>query len=153
MPAPSRGWWRCRASLAQLKGRPGMSELLVVNDTRSGVMLVRNSERLVAVWAQCFRIDRSLQPDEIEVRRRVCIHRGERGAPILLTKRGTRSSFLTGMTLRRFELETGLQVESVDLGILNSLAVSEHGRAWIELTPKERLQVLEWIAEGLNPNW
>src|SRR5258708_20513540 len=88
-----------------------MSEHLAVNDTRSGVMLVHNSERLVAVWAQCYRVDRSLQPDESEVRRRVCIHRGERGAPILLTKQGRRSSFLTGRTFRRFELEPGLQVK------------------------------------------
>ena len=41
-----------------------MTEHLEVNDSRSGVMLVRNCERLVAVWAQCYRIDRSLQPDE-----------------------------------------------------------------------------------------
>jgi hypothetical protein len=125
------------------------SEHLVVNDTRSGVMLVRNSERLVAVWAQCYRIDRSLQPDEIEVRRRVCIHRGERGSPILLTKRGWRSSFLTGKTLRRFELETGLQVKPVDLGILNSMATSEYGRTWAELTSKQRLCLLEWLAEDI----
>jgi hypothetical protein len=35
----------------------------------------------VAVFAQCYRIDRSLQPDEREVRRRVRIHRGDRGRP------------------------------------------------------------------------
>jgi hypothetical protein len=125
-----------------------MSEHFVVNDTRSGVMLVRNSERLVAVWAHCYRVDRSLQSDEREVRRRVRIHRGERGAPILLTKRGSRSSFLTGRTLRRFELETGLQVKPVDLRDLDSMATSEYGRPWRGLTRKERLQVLEWIAEG-----
>jgi hypothetical protein len=124
-----------------------MSEHLV-NDTRSGVMLVRNSERLVAVWAQCYRIDRILQPDEIEVRRRVCIHRGERGSPILLTKRGTRSSFLTGKTLRKFEEETGLQVKPVIQRDLDTMATSEHGRPWRELTAKERLVILEWIAEG-----
>ena len=111
-------------------------------------MIARNSEHLVAVWAQCYRVDLSLQPDEREVRLRVRIHRGDRGAPILLTKRGGRSSFLTGRTLRRFKLETGLQVKSVDLGILNSMATSECGRPWRELTAKERLQVLEWIAEG-----
>ena len=125
-----------------------MSEDLLVNDDRSGVMIARNSEHLVAVWAQCYRIDRSLQPDERECRLRVRIHRGERGAPILLTKRGTRSSFLTGKTLRKFEEETGLQVKSVDLGILNSMAASEYGRPWRELTRKERLQILEWISEG-----
>jgi len=125
-----------------------MSEHLLVNDTRSGVMLVRNSERLVAVWAQCYRIDRTLQPDEPEVRLRVRIHRGERGSPILLTKRGQRSSFLTGRTLRQFEKETGLQVKPVDLRDLDSMATSEYERPWKELTRKERLQVLEWIAEG-----
>jgi hypothetical protein len=125
-----------------------MSEHLVVNDTRSGVMLVHNSERLVVVWAQCYCIDRSLQPDEIEVRRRVCIHRGERGCPILLTKRGHRSSFLTGRTLRRFEDETGLRVKSVELRDLDSKAAGQFGRSWLELTPDERLEILEWIAEG-----
>jgi hypothetical protein len=112
------------------------------------VMIARNSERLVAVWAQCYRIDRSLQPDEREVRLRVRIHRGERGSPILLTKRGQRSSFLTGRTLRQFEKETGLQVKPVDLRDLDSMAMSEYERPWKELTRKERLQVLEWIAEG-----
>jgi hypothetical protein len=124
-----------------------MTVSYLVNDTRTGVMLVRDGERLVAVW-QCYRVDRSLQPDEKEIRLRVRIHRGKRGAPILLTKRGRRSSFLTGKTLRRFELETGLRVKSVDLGILNSMATSECGRPWRELTAKERLQVLEWISEG-----
>ena len=111
-------------------------------------MLVRNRERLVVVWAQCYRVDRSLQPDEIEVRRRVCIHRGERGAPILLTKRGRRSSFLAGKTLRRFELETGLQVKPVELRDLDSRADGEFGRKWAALNATERLRILEWIAEG-----
>jgi hypothetical protein len=120
----------------------------LVNDTRSGVMIARNSEHLVAVWAQCYRIDRSLQPDEKEVRPKVRIHRGKRGCPILVPKRGCRSSFLSGKMLRRFELEAGLQVKSVDLGILNSMATSECGRPWRELTRKESLQVLEWLSEG-----
>jgi hypothetical protein len=125
-----------------------MSEDLLVNDDRSGVMIARNSEHLVAVWAQCYRVDRSLQPDEPEVRLRVRIHRGERGAPILLTKRGNRSSFLTGKTLRKFEQETGLQVRPVQLRDLDTMAASEYGRPWRELTHEERLRVLEWIAEG-----
>jgi hypothetical protein len=125
-----------------------MSEHLVVNDTRSGVMIARNSEHLVAVWAQCYRIDRSLQPDEREVRLRVCIHRGERGCPILVTKRNHRSSFLTGRTLRRFELETGLQVKPVELRDLDSRANGEFDRKWAALDAAERLQVLEWVAEG-----
>ena len=120
----------------------------VVNDTRTGVMLVHNSERLVAVWGQCYRIDRTLQPDEREVRLRVRIHRGERGAPILLTKRQWRSSFLTGRTLRQFELETGLQVKPVELRDLDSRADGEFGKSWLELTAKERLVILEWISEG-----
>jgi hypothetical protein len=121
-----------------------MSELLV-NDTRSGVMIARNSEHLVAVWAQCYRIDRSLQPDERECRLRVRIHRGERGAPILVTRRRRRSSFLTGRTLRRFELDTGLQVKPVELGDLDSMAASECGRPWRELA-EQRLVILEWLA-------
>ncbi len=125
-----------------------MSEHLVVNDARSGVMLVRDGERLVVVWAQCYRIDRSLQPNEREARLRVCIYRGARGAPILLTKRGHRSSFLTGRTLRRFELETGLQVKPVELRDLDSRADGEFGRKWAALNAAERLQILEWIAEG-----
>src|SRR5258706_14568515 len=124
-----------------------MSELLV-NDTRSGVMIARNSEHLVAVWAQCYRIDRTLQPDEPEVRLRVRIHRGERGVPILVTKRGNRSSFLTGKTLRKFEQVIGLQVRPVQLRDLDSMAASEYGRPWRKLTAKERLEILEWIAEG-----
>ncbi len=125
-----------------------MTASYLVNDTRSGVMIARNSEHLVAVWAQCYRIDRTLQPDEPEVRLRVRIHRGERGAPILLTKRGSRSSFLTGRTLRRFELETGLQVKPVELRDLDSRAEGEFGKSWQKLTAKERLEILEWIAEG-----
>ena len=120
----------------------------VVNDTRTGVMLVHNSERLVAVWGQCYRIDRTLQPDEREVRLCVRIQRGGRGAPILLTKRGWRSSFLTGRTLRQFELETGLQVKPVELRDLDSRADGEFGKSWLELTAKERLVILEWISEG-----
>jgi len=111
-------------------------------------MIARNSERLVAVFAQCYRIDRSLQPDERECRLRVRIHRGERGAPILLTKRGKRSSFLTGKTLRRFELETCLQVRPVELRDLDSRADGEFGRKWAALNATERLRILEWIAEG-----
>jgi hypothetical protein len=124
------------------------STTFLVNDTRSGVMLVRNSQALVAVWAHCYRIDRSLQPDETEVRLRVRIHRGERGCPILLTKRGYRSSFLTGRTLRRFELETCLQVKAVELRDLDSKAAGQFGKSWVELTSDERLEILEWIAEG-----
>jgi hypothetical protein len=125
-----------------------MSGHFVVNDTRSGVMLVHNSVRIVVVWAQCYRVDRSLQPHEREVRRRVRIHRGERGAPILLTKRGTRSSFLMGRTLRRFELETGLKVKPVELQDLDSIANGEFDRKWAALNAVERLRILEWIAEG-----
>jgi hypothetical protein len=120
----------------------------VVNDTRSGVMLVRNSERLVAVWAQCYRSDRSLQPDERECRLRVRIHRGKCGAPILMTKRGQRSSFLTGRTLHQFEAETGLQVKPVELRDLDSKAAGQFGKSWLELIADERLEILEWIAEG-----
>lgn len=124
-----------------------------VNDARTGVMLVRNRERLVVVWAQCYCIDRSQQPDEREVRLRVRIHRGERGAPILLTKRGRRSSFFAGRTLRRFELETGLQVKAVELRDLDSRAAGEFGKSWLELTAKERLEILEWIAEDEINFW
>ncbi len=125
-----------------------MSEDLLVNDDRSGVMIARNSEHLVAVWAQCYRVDRSLQPDEREVRLRVRIHRGKCGCPILLSKRGYRSSFLTGRTLRQFEKETGLQVKPVDLRDLDSRADGEFGRKWAALNAVERLRILEWIAEG-----
>ena len=111
-------------------------------------MIARNSEHLVAVWAHCYRIDRSLQPEERECRLRVRIHRGERGSPILLTKRRWRSSFLTGKTLRQFELETGLQVKPVELRDLDSRADAEFGRKWAALNAAERLQILEWIAEG-----
>src|ERR1700741_1431989 len=124
-----------------------MSEHLLVNDNRSGVMLVRDGERVVAVW-QCYCVDRSLQPHERECRLRVRIHRGERGAPILVTKRGNRSSFLTGKTLRKFEQETGLQVRPVQLRDLDTMATSEYGRPWRELTAKESLEIMEWIAEG-----
>ncbi len=124
-----------------------MSEHLVT-DARTNVFVVRDSQRIVAVWGQVYKIDRSLQPDEIEVRRRVRIHRGERGAPILLTRRGKRSSFLTGRTLRRFEIETGLQVHPVELRDLDSRADGEFGRKWAALNAVERLRILEWIAEG-----
>jgi len=124
-----------------------MSEHLVT-DTRTNVFVVRYSQRIVAVWGQVYRIDRDLQPDEHECRLRVRIHRGERGAPILLTKRGSRSSFLTGRTLRRFELETGLQVKPVELQDLDSRADGEFGRKWAALNAVERLRILEWIAEG-----
>jgi hypothetical protein len=124
-----------------------MTASYLVNDTRSGVMIARNPERLVAVW-QCYRIDRSLQPDERRVRLRVRIHRGKCGCPILLTKRGHRSSFLTGRTLRRFEEETGLQVKPVELRDLDSKATGQFGKSWVELSADERLEILEWIAEG-----
>jgi hypothetical protein len=124
------------------------STIFLVNDTRSGVMIARNSERLVAVWAQCYRIDRSVQPDEHECRLRVRIHRGKCGCPILVTKRGHRSSFLTGRTLRRFEEETGLQVRPAQLRDLDTMATSEYQRPWRELNSQEALQVLEWLSEG-----
>jgi hypothetical protein len=59
-----------------------------------------------------------------------------------------RSSFLTGRTLLRFELETGLQVKPVELRDLDSKAAGEFGKSWLELTGDERLEILEWIAEG-----
>jgi hypothetical protein len=124
-----------------------MSEHLLVNDNRSGVMQVRDGERVVAVW-QCYCVDRSLQSHERECRLRVRIHRGERGAPILVTKRGNRSSFLTGKTLRKFEQETGLQVKPVELRDLDSRADGEFGRKWAALNAAQRLRILEWIAEG-----
>jgi hypothetical protein len=65
---------------------------------------------------------------------------------VLLTKRGNRSSFLTGKTLRKFEQETGLQVKSVDLSDLDSRADSEFGKTWLQLNLKERLNILEWLA-------
>jgi hypothetical protein len=122
--------------------------LTSMTDTRTNVFVIRDSQRVVAVWGQVYQIDRHLQPDETECRLRIRIHRGERGAPVLLTKRGNRSSFLTGKTPRKFEQETGLQVRPVQLRDLDTMATSEHGRPWRELTAKERLQVLEWISEG-----
>jgi hypothetical protein len=119
-----------------------------MTDTRTNVFVVRDSQRIVAVWGQVYKIDRHLQPDERECRLRVRIHRGERGAPVLLTKRGNRSSFLTGKTLRKFEQETGLQVKPVELRDLDSRADGEFGKSWLELTGDERLEILEWISEG-----
>lgn len=119
-----------------------------MTDTRTNVFVVRDSQRIVAVWGRVYQIDRHLQPDERECRLRVRIHRGERGAPILLTKRGNRSSFLTGRTLRRFEIESGLQVQPVELQELNSRSDGEFGKSWLDLTADERLVILEWIAEG-----
>ena len=123
-------------------------EMIVVTDTRTNVFVVRDSQRIVALWGQVYKIDRHLQPDERECRLRIRIHRGKHGSPILLTKRGRRSSFLTGRTLRRFELETGLQVKPVELRDLDSRADGEFGKSWRELTAKERLEILEWVAEG-----
>jgi hypothetical protein len=120
----------------------------VVTDTRTNVFVVRDSQRIVAVWGQVYQICRHLQPEEHECRLRVHIHRGERGAPVLITKRGNRSSFLTGKTLRKFEQETGLQVKPVELRDLDSMAASEYGRPWRELGAEERTVILEWIAEG-----
>lgn len=120
---------------------------MIVEDNRSGVMIVRDSQRIVAVWGAVYKIDRQLQTEERECRLRIRIHRGERGAPVLLSKRG-RSSFLTGRTLRRFELETGLQVKAVELRDLDSRADGEFGRKWAALSSVEKLQILEWIAEG-----
>jgi len=120
---------------------------MIVEDNRTGVMAVRDRSRLVAIWANCYRVNRQLFPEEKQVKLRVKIHRGERGAPILLTKRGRRSSFLTGRTLRRFELETGLRVKAVELRDLDSKAEGEFGKSWLELTAKERLEILEWVSE------
>ena len=120
----------------------------MVTDTRTNVFVVRDSQRIVAVWGQVYQIDRHLQPDERECRLLVRIHRGERGAPVLLTKRGNRSSFLTGKTLRKFEQENGLQVKPVELRDLNTMALSGCGRPWRELTAEGRLEILKWIAEG-----
>jgi hypothetical protein len=123
-------------------------EKTVVTDTRTNVFVVRDSQCIVAVWGQVYKIDRHLQPEERECRLLVRIHRGERGAPILLTKRGRRSSFLTGKTWRRFEIETGLQIKAVELRDLDSRADGEFGRKWAALNAVERLRILEWIAEG-----
>jgi hypothetical protein len=120
---------------------------MIVEDNRTGVMVVRDRSRLIAVWSNCYQVSRQLFPDEYESRLRVRIHR-KRGAPILLSKRGYRSSFLTGRTIRKFEAETGLRVKAVELRDLNTMALSECGRPWRELIAKERLQVLEWISEG-----
>ena len=55
---------------------------------------------------------------------------------------------MTGRTLRRFELETGLQVKPVELRNLDCKAAGEFGKSWQKLTAKERLEILEWVAEG-----
>jgi hypothetical protein len=121
---------------------------MIVEDNRSGVMIVRNQTRLVTIWSNCYCVSRQLFPEEKQIKLKIRIHRGKSGCPILVPKRGFRSSFLSGKTLRRFELETGLQVKQVELSDLNTMALSECGRPWRELTAKERLVILEWIAEG-----
>jgi hypothetical protein len=52
------------------------------------------------------------------------------------------------MTLRRFEREEGLVIKPVELQDLDSIAHGEFGKSWLELTADERLEILEWIAEG-----
>jgi hypothetical protein len=122
---------------------------MIVEDSRSGVFQIYDSTgRLFVIWSNCYRINRALQPEETEVRRRVRIHRGKHGCPILIPRRGQRSSFLTGKTLCRFEEETRLVCKMTSLQDLNTMALSECGRPWRELTAKERLQILEWLAEG-----
>src|ERR1700692_3730014 len=116
---------------------------MIVEDNRTGMMVVRDRSRLIAVWSNCYQVSRQLFPDEYECRLRVRIHRGKRGSPILLTKRGSRSSFLTGRTIRQFEAETGLRVKTVELGELDRKAAGEFGKSWLELTGDERLEILE----------
>ena len=123
---------------------------MIVKDTRTNVFVIRDaqSQRVVAVWSHVYEVNRQLFPDEKEIKLRVKIRRGKRGCPILLPKRGSRSSFLTGKTLRRFEFETGLVCKPVERGTLDTMAAGEFGKSWQELTAKERLEILEWIAEG-----
>jgi hypothetical protein len=120
---------------------------MIVDDRRTGVWLVRRDGKLLCLWSSVYLVDKNLQPDEREMRhRKIRIHRAARCAPILVPRR--LSPFLTGMTLRRFELETGLKVTPFELRDLDSRSEGAFDRKWAALNAVERLRILEWIAEG-----
>jgi hypothetical protein len=130
-----------------------MSEHLVVNDTRTGVFIVRNFERVICIWGAVFKIDLMNKEDdgfggekcvEYQNRCKVKIHRAPGGVPILLPRR--RCVCLLPKTIRRFEEENQVRCVPVELRDLNSRADSEFGKTWLQLNLKERLNILEWLA-------
>lgn len=127
----------------------------MVTDERTGVFIVRNSERVICVWGAVFKIDLTHKEDDgfggekcVEYQNKRCkvkIHRAAGGVPILLPRTCV---CLLPKTILRFEQENQVRCVPVKQRALDTMALSECGRPWRELTAKERLQVLEWIAEG-----
>jgi hypothetical protein len=122
---------------------------MIQADSRTGVFVVREyeSRRIVCVWGNVFRIEHKLWPEEYEVKRRCRIVRGEHSAPILITSRGTASSFLLGRTICQFERENQVVCKPVELWDLDSRATVQFDRTWVQLTPKQRLIVLKGLTE------
>jgi len=112
---------------------------------RTGVFIVRDrSARVVTVWANVYALAQS--EGERVFRARMNIVRTAHGIPVLYA-RGRRSSFLLPRTLQRFQEETGLTCTPVPLDWLEGKAVSLFNKPLFALDRKQRLAVVQWLAE------
>lgn len=114
-------------------------------DTRSGVFIVRDRERIVAVWSSVWIIDRELEPEQRPAKRRVQIKRTSNGVPVIFPKIQGHGTYLDHNMLHRFQVETGLRCQSVERRVLEQMAESEHGKRWVSLTLKQRLKLLDAV--------
>jgi hypothetical protein len=135
-----------------------------VRDDRSGVFIIQNSQQhVIALWAGVYQArSREDQLNEIrdrfpnadkkncrallerDSRCKVHLELTPRGVPVVLSKRGAR--ILTHKKLREFQTEHQCSCFPVPRSFVESLAESEHGQSWIQLTTKQKLHLLDVVA-------
>jgi hypothetical protein len=135
-----------------------------VQDNRSGVFIIRNSQQhLITLWAGVYQArtnaeqlaeirDRFPNADEKNCRElfekdsrcRVHLELTPRGLPVVLSKRGAR--ILTNKKLREFQDEHQCKAFAVPRSFLESLSETEYNQTWTQLTTKQKLHLLDVIA-------
>ena len=113
-------------------------------DQRSGVFLVFDQQKIVAIWVGVY--VRESERHEQEDRGLALAHRTPQGVPVLFQQRG-RTMFITGARLRKFENEMQRKCVSVPRSFLESLAETSYSRFWLQLKDKEKLATLDCIAD------
>jgi hypothetical protein len=133
-------------------------------DDRSGVLMVQDAQQnivalLCGVYQARSREDqlneiRDRFPNADEKNCRALLEKDSRckvqlaltpgGVPVVLSKRGAR--ILTHKKLREFQVEHQCSCYPIPRTFLESLAETEHRQPWIQLTTKQKLQLLDVVA-------
>ena len=133
-------------------------------DDRSGVFIVQNvQQKIVALWAGVYQArSRHDQLEEIRERFpnadekncRALLERDSRckvhleltpgGVPVVLSNRGAR--ILTHKKLWEFQTEHQCSCYPIPRSFLESLSESEHNARWMQLTTKQKLHLLDVVA-------